>query len=208
MDPASLWEYFLVSLIPIVVIINPLSTIRIFLSLTRGMVREKKHDVAFLSSIVAFFILLFFAITGFWVFQLYSITVEAFRIAGGVALLAIGMDMLFPLRHEEKDSADFNAQIYIAPLAIPMTSGPGAITTTVILASGVPDILHQIVFCAAILAACAINYVALRFSENIDRVLGKEGLRALIKIMGLIVCLIAVQFIITGLKAVFPVLGG
>ncbi|MFH0927600.1 MAG: MarC family protein [Candidatus Micrarchaeota archaeon] len=202
------WEYFIVTLIPLLAIINPLSTIGVFLSLTRGMKKPDKHHIALLTSAVAFVILIFFALTGFWIFQVYSITIDAFRIAGGIALLAIGLNMLFPPKHEERHSSDFNSQIYIVPLAIPMTSGPGAITTTVILATNAPDLMHQIFFCIVILAACAINYVALRFSEHIDRLVGREGLTALVKIMGLIVCSIAVQFIVVGLKAVFPILAG
>jgi len=202
------WEFFLLVFVPIIVIINPLSTVGIFLSMTKGLTREERHKIAFRTSLVAFAILFFFALTGFWLFQIYSITIDAFRIAGGIALLTIGFHMLFPPRHEPKGSADFNSQIFIVPLAIPMTSGPGAITTTVILSGNIPDLMHQFIFWGALFLACSVNYVVLRFSENVDRLVGKEGLSALIKVMGLIVCSIAVQFIVTGLKGVFPILAG
>jgi multiple antibiotic resistance protein len=151
-------------------------------------------------------VLIFFALTGFWIFKIYSITIDAFRIAGGIVLLIIGLNMLFPKEGADKIKA-YSSQIYIVPLAIPMTSGPGAITTTVLLASNVANLWQEFMLWGAIFSACAINYIVLRFSENIDKILGREGLSAMIKIMGLFVASIGVQFIITGIKAVFPILG-
>ncbi len=206
MEIAGFWEYFLTMFIPIFVIINPVSTIGVFLSLTKGMLRDERHKIAFRSSLIAFCFLFFFALTGFWVFQIYSITVDSFRIAGGIALMAIGLNMLFPPKTQEEHNLDIASQVYIVPLAIPMTAGPGAITTTILLSGNIPDLWHQFIFWGAIFSACTINYIILRFSENIDKYLGKEGLSALLKIMGLLICSIAVQFVIVGLKAVFPIL--
>ena len=199
----ALDSYFLTSLVAILVIINPLSTIGIFISLTKGQKPHAQNRVAFRTSLVAFGVLFFFALTGLWLFKIYSITIDSFRIAGGIALLIIGLRMLFSTR--EKKSRDVKKDlIYIVPLAIPMTSGPGAISTVVLLAGQVSGLLESFTLWAAIFAACAINYVVLRFSEKILKVLGEEGLAALIRIMGLIVCAIGVQFITTGLAAVFP----
>ncbi len=199
--------YFLTSLVAILVIINPLSTIGIFLSLTKGQKAAEQNRVAFLTSLVAFIILFFFALTGLWLFKIYSITIDSFRIAGGIALLIIGLRMLFP--PPEQKSRDVRKDlIYIVPLAIPMTSGPGAISTVVLLAGQVAGLWQEFLLWAAVFAACSINYLVLRFSEKIDRILGQEGLTALIRIMGLIVCAIGVQFITTGLAAVFPKLAG
>lgn len=208
MDFENSWGFFILVFVPLMAIINPLSTIGIFLSLTKGLVREERHKIAFRTSIVAFCILFFFAVSGFWIFNIYSITIDSFRIAGGIALLTIGMHMLFPPKGEHKGADDGGSQIYIVPLAIPMTSGPGAITTTIILSGNIPDLWHQFMFWGAIFCACTINYLALRFSENIDRLVGKEGIAALVKIMGLVVCSIAIEFITAGLKHVFPILAG
>ncbi len=202
-DP--LFDYFLTSLIALLVILNPFSTIGLFLSLTKGNKRAEQNRIAFRTSLIAFCILFFFALTGFWLFKIYSITIDSFRIAGGIALFAIGFNMLFPPANERK--ADHKKDlIYIVPLAIPMTSGPGAITVAVVLSGQVMGLMQQFTLWLAIFAACAINYLVLRFSEPIDKILGKEGLIAMIKIMGLLVCAIGVQFIVNGLSAVFPVL--
>jgi len=208
MEIVGFWEYYITMLIPILVIMNPISTIGIFLSLTKNIHYEERHKIAFRTSLVAFCVLFFFALTGFGVFQIYSITIDSFRIAGGIALMAIGLNMLFPPKVQNKKTPDAISQIYIVPLAIPMTSGPGAITTTVILSGNIPDLWHQFIFWGAIFTACLINYLVLRFSEVIDRYLGREGLSAVLKIMGLLVCSIAVEFIVVGLKTVFPILAG
>lgn len=199
-------DYFLSSLIAILVIINPLSTIGLFLSLTKGLKVSEQNRIAFRTSLVAFCVLFFFALTGFWLFKIYSITIDSFRVAGGIALFAIGFRMLFPPASEKKPDARHDL-IYIVPLAIPMSSGPGAITVAVVLSGNVASLMQQFALWLAIFAACAVNYLVLRFSESIDKLLGKEGLTAMIKIMGLLVCSIGVQFIVNGLKAVFPVLG-
>ncbi|MFH1306995.1 MAG: MarC family protein [Candidatus Micrarchaeota archaeon] len=200
-------DYFLTSLIAILVILNPLSTIGVFLSLTKGMKKIEKYKVAFRSSLAAFCILFFFALTGFWIFQIYSITIDAFRIAGGIALMALGINMLFSNRGKEHEKGDFE-QIYLVPLAIPLASGPGTITATIVLAGNVLDLVHQFLLWGVLFVACAINYVALRFSENIDRLLGRDGIAAMVKIMGLLVLSVGVQFIITGLKGEFPMFLG
>jgi len=202
----ELWAYFLASLVSIIIIINPISTVGIFLSLTKNERKEERHKIAFLSSLAAFCILFFFALTGFWIFQAYSITIESFRIAGGIALLAIGLNMLFP--KDEEHPRVHSDQIYIVPLAIPMASGPGAITTIVVLAGNAIELWHQFLLWVALFFGCAVNYVVLRFSENIDQVLGKEGIGAMIRIMGLLIASLGVQFIITGLRAAFPILLG
>lgn len=199
-------DYFIASLIALLVILNPLSTIGLFLSLTKGLKVSEQNRIAFRTSLVAFCVLFFFALTGFWLFKIYSITIDSFRIAGGIALFALGFRMLFPPTSEKKPDARHDL-IYIVPLAIPMTSGPGAITVAVVLSGNVAGLMQQFALWLAIFTACAINYLVLRFSESIDKVLGKEGLTALIRIMGLLVCSIGVQFIINGLKAVFPILG-
>jgi len=204
--PPNAIDFFLTSFISIIIIINPLSTIGLFLSLTKNDREEERRKIAFMCSLTAFYVLVFFALTGYLVFQLYSITIEAFRIAGGLVLLVIGMRMLFPQNGHEKAMHATATQAFIVPLAIPMTSGPGAITTAVMLSSQITDPWLEIALWVAIMVACAINYVVLRYAGTIDRKLGPAAVASLIKIMGLMVCAVGVQFMITGLKGAFPLL--
>ncbi len=204
MDPLP--AFFVTAFISVLAIVNPLSTIGLYLSLTQGNSPER-NKIAFQTSLFSFCVLVFFALSGFFVFQIYGITVEAFRIAGGAVLMVIGMRMLFPSGSlSERHSA--GKQIFIFPLGIPMTSGPGAITTVVVLASQATNFWYELALWAAIFSACVVNFVVLRFSAAIHGVVGKAGIEALVKVMGLLVCAVAVQFIITGLLAAFPVLAG
>lgn len=205
MEPSLL--FFATCFISVIAIINPLSTIGVFLSLLRNDPPSERHKVAFRSSLAAFCVLIFFAITGYFVFQIYSITIDAFRIAGGMVLFYIGMRMLFPPAGDEHKHVP-GAQVYLVPLAIPFTSGPGAITTVVVLASQATDIWLEAALWAAVFAACAANYLVLRYSDIINQRLGQTGVTSLVKIMGLLVCAVGVQFVITGLKAAFPLLAG
>jgi len=190
--------------ISVFAIMNPLSTIGLFLSLTKNETPEEKGKIAFRTSLVAFCVLVFFSITGFLVFQIYGITIEAFRIAGGIVLLILGMRMLFP--PAQTGTPQYSGQIYIVPLGIPMTSGPGAITTVIVLASQATNFWMEAVLWIAVFCACTLNYLVLKFSRGISQVLGSEGVTALIKIMGLLVCAVGVQFMINGLKVAFPLL--
>jgi len=197
--------FYLTSLVSMLVIINPFSTISMLISLTKGAGNEKRDRAAFMSSVVAFCVLVFFALSGFLLFQIYSITLEAFRIAGGMILLLIGLKMFNPDERKAKHPK-FDRHTFVVPLAIPMTSGPGAITTAVVLASQAPDAWHALALWAAIFTACAINYIVLKLADPIRRAIGEDGTEAMTKIMGLLVCAVGVQFIITGLKVAFPLL--
>lgn len=203
-DP-RMWEFALTSFIAIMIIINPLSTIGLFLSLTKNDKEKERSKIAFMCSLASFMVLVFFALTGFLVFQLYSITLEAFRIAGGVVLLIIGLRMLFPPANEQKEIR-VGQEVWLVPLAIPMTSGPGAILSAVVLSSQVTNPWLEISLWVAIFVACAINFIVLRNAGWVDRRIGPTGTEALIKVMGLLVCAVGVQFMITGLKAAFPLL--
>ncbi len=202
---ADIIAFAVTAFISVIAIMNPLSTTGLFITLTKGEGKAQKHRIAIKTSKTSFFILIFFAITGFLVFQIYSITLEAFRIAGGIVLLVIGMQMMFPSQ-EKEGRHSFGSQIYLIPLSIPMSAGPGAITTVIVLASQTIDFWHQLVLWVAILFACSVNFFVLRSSDVINRKLGAHGITALVKIMGLLVCAVAVQFMIDGLKATFGVL--
>lgn len=204
MDPLP--AYFVTAFISVLAIVNPLSTIGLYLSLTQGN-SSGRNKIAFQTSLFAFCVLVFFSLSGFLVFQIYGITVEAFRIAGGAVLMVIGMRMLFP-SGAPSDRHSAGKQIFIFPLGVPMTSGPGAITTVVVLASQATNFWYELALWVAIFLACAANFIVLRFSAAIYNRVGKAGVEAMIKIMGLLVCAVAVQFVITGLLAAFPVLAG
>jgi multiple antibiotic resistance protein len=203
MDPTL--TFGIAAFISVLAIINPVSTIAVFLTLTRKMKAHMQNVIAFRSSLAAFCVLFFFALTGFLVFQLFDITIDAFRIAGGIVIFVIGMRILFPPEHDSNEDGA-GESVYLMPLAVPMASGPGAITTVVVLASQATSFGLEFVLWSAIFLACAVNFIVLRFSGGIRKAIGNNGVAVLNKIMGLIICAVGVQFVITGLISVFHVL--
>jgi multiple antibiotic resistance protein len=207
--------FFLAAFAAIFVIVNPFSTASVFLSITRGDAKDKKKFMAKKASITAFVVLIVFALVGSYILGFFSITVDAFKIAGGIIIGGVGMKMLqakrehLPTKKEEKDASD-KEDISIIPLAIPMLSGPGSITTAIVLAGEASGLIDLGGLLVAIFLVCVISYLILINANIIDKFLGETGKRVIDRIMGLIVLVVGVQFIINGITGVimsWPIFG-
>ncbi len=205
-------EFIPGAIIAIIVISNPVSTLAMFYTLTESMSEKAKLRTAKKSSRYSLSILLFFAITGMMLFQIFSFSVGAFRIAGGILLIATALDMLYP--KEGVDTiADPTRDISLIPMAIPFISGPGTIVTVVVLTStakklaggdaGIAAVAYSGVF-LGIIILISISYFVMVRSEKLFSLMREEGRNALTKLMGLIVLSIAIQFIINGIGDVLP----
>ncbi|MFY9193816.1 MAG: MarC family protein [Methanoculleus sp.] len=212
----DLLSFALLSFSSIIIVVNPLAATLLFVSLTGTMEGTTKLKVALDSSKFALVVLLAFTIGGGWILQLFGITIEAFRIAGGLLLFGIGMDMVYAKtsrtqmtateKYEGQDADD----IAVMPLAIPMISGPGAITSVIVLmneAVGMGIAAIAIVPVAAV-TAVVITYYMMRHSDIIVQRIGQREYRAVNRLMGMLLIAIAVQFIIIGLRTAFPILTG
>lgn len=205
-------EFIPGAIIAIIVISNPVSTLAMFYTLTESMSEEGKLRTAKRSSRYSLGILLFFALTGMLLFQIFNFSVGAFRIAGGILLIATALDMLYP--KEGMDTvADPTRDISLIPMAIPFISGPGTIVTVVVLTSTAKNLGNGDAGIAAvayggvilgILILIAISYLVMVHSERLFSLMREEGRKALTKLMGLIVLSIAIQFIINGIGDVLP----
>lgn len=206
--------FTLLALSSIIIIVNPLGATLIYVSLTTSLDRAQKDIIARDSCRFALIVLLFVAVLGAWILQLFGITLEAFRIAGGILLFGIGMEMVYAKtsrtkltateRYESRDMDD----IAFMPIAIPMIAGPGAITTTIVLmneASVMTPLAIAIVF-VSIMLSIAITYVMMRNSDYIMTKVGQREYRAINRLMGMLLIAIAVQFVINGIKIAFPML--
>jgi len=209
-------SFVLLSVSSIIIVINPLAATLLYVSLTEGMEEVQRRSVARVACTYALAVLLVFAIAGGLILQLFGITLEAFRIAGGFLLFGIGMEMVQAKTSRTKISATekYESQdaddIGVMPLAIPMIAGPGAITTAIVLTNGATS-SHPVgiaVVIGAILIAIGITYLMLTNSERIMRHVGQREYRAVNRLMGMMLIAIAVQFVITGIKAAFPILAG
>jgi multiple antibiotic resistance protein len=189
-------------------IINPLSAAPMYLALTDGYTAEHRRRTLRSAIVTAFLVLVVFALLGGTIFQLFGITIDAFRIAGGFIFFGIGMDMLQAKRsrvkatEEEEREATTREEVGVTPLGIPMISGPGAITTVMVLMTQAPTAARVAIVFASVVAVLAISWLALSAAPRLMRFFGQTGLNVMTRVMGLLVTVIAVQFIIDGARPI------
>ncbi len=189
-------------------LINPLGTMPIFMSMTSTLSDSKRKQTAKKASLVAFFTIIAFAFSGQVLFQFFGISVDSFRIVGGVIFFAMGWDMLQArlgsIKHtEDEEKIDaYVDDISITPLAIPMICGPGAITNAIILMEDAQTIVQKIVLISVIAFVLLLTYLILMGSSKITEKLGETGNKVMMRLMGLIVMVIAVEFFFSGLKPI------
>lgn len=208
---ANPFSFGLLTFSAIFFVLNPFAVIPLFLVITDGDSTAKKRWQAFKASGVATLTLLVFAAAGGYIFRLFGITIGAFRIAGGILLFLMSVDMLRaqPSRTrsspEEQEEGAAKQDVAIIPLGIPMLAGPGAIATvTVIMGEAVPDAMRISLVVGAIVLAGIVTYLLLRAAEFLRAALKTSGLNILDRLMGLILAAVAVQFVVGGVRDVLP----
>jgi len=209
-------SFVLLSLSSVIIIINPLGATLIYVSFTTAMDRPARDAIAKDACRYALIILLTVAVLGTWILQLFGITLEAFRIAGGILLFGIGMEMVYAktsrtkLTATEKYESRDEEDVAMMPLAIPMIAGPGAITTTIVLmneAVTITPVAIGVVF-FSIIISIAITYAMMMNSDYIMKKIGQREYRAINRLLGMLLIAIAVQFVINGIRLAFPILAG
>lgn len=179
------------------------------LALTHGFTAAERRDAIVKAVLVATGVLVAFALAGQYIFQFFGFTIAAFQIAGGVLLFKVAWDMMHGQRPKTKmtqaddEEADQRSQIGIAPLGIPLLAGPGAITTVIIYMSGPLDAFERGLFLVILIVVMALSFVILAGSEKIYKRIGGTGTLVVVKVFGLILGAIAVQFILNGVKLAF-----
>jgi multiple antibiotic resistance protein len=202
--------FALVAFPSLVVIINPVMVTSVFITLTANATPEAKRAIIRKTTLIAFIVLLVFAVSGTLIFKFFSITIGAFQIAGGIILFSVAMGMLHARTSrtkqtpEEMDEAMGREDIAVVPLAIPIVSGPGAITTVVVLSGETRAAPNMAILFVAIVVAMAIVFVMLRNAARIQRFMGPSGLNIATRLMGLVLAAVAVQFVIHGVESVLP----
>jgi multiple antibiotic resistance protein len=189
-------------------IINPLGTMPIFMTMTASLSKDRRKQTAKKATLVAFFTILAFAFSGQILFNFFGISVNSFRIVGGVIFFTMGWDMLQArlgsFKHtDDEDKLDaYVEDISITPLAIPMICGPGAITNAIILMEDAGEIKQKIVLVLVIAFMLFLTYLILIGASKITEKLGSTGNKVMMRLMGLIVMVIAVEFFFSGLKPI------
>ncbi len=205
------FTFFIYAFTSIFAIVNPFSGVMAFVSLTSQMPARDKLYVAKRSVVIACIIAIIFSIAGEYVLNaLFKISVDHLRVAGGILLFMVAMDMLFArttresITTEEMTDAQQREDVSIFPMAMPMLTGPGAITTTILVTqAGGGDPYSRIAVIAAILLTFIITYVIFRFSDTYNRVVGLTGMMVMTRLMGLFLAAIAVDFIALGIKGIY-----
>lgn len=191
-------------------VVDPPAAAPIFLSMTANDSAEHKRRTAFRAALAACIILALFAALGTFIFRLLGISLGAFRIAGGLLLFLLAVDMLRAQSSRQRTSPEEQAEgverndISLFPLAIPMLAGPGAISTVMVLVSRVEHYWHYAVIYASIAITAVGAYFVLKGALVLERRLGHTGLNVMQRVMGLILAAVAVQFVIEGIHAVLP----
>mgnify|MGYP005846794105 CR=1 FL=1 len=209
--PTDLLPFFIFSVSSLFTLVNPIGIAPLFLGMTEQYDPTRRSVAARRGVLTAFLVMVAFAITGNLIFKFFGITINAFRIAGGFLFFRIGLDMmearLSRTKHSRKEDSEAltREDIGIIPLGVPVISGPGAITSTMILSGETQSVAGLGIVILAILITLSATYVVLRTAPKISALLGNSGMRIITRIMGLIVMVIAVQFMIDGIK---PILTG
>ena len=191
-------------------VVDPMAAAPIFITMTADDSGEHKRRTALRAAIGTFVTLALVAALGGLIFRLLGISLGAFRIAGGLLLFLLAVDMLRAERSRQRTSPEEEAEgvdkpdVSLFPLTIPMLAGPGAISTVMLLVSRVEHYWHYGVILAAITLTATGAYYVLRGATFLERRLGKTGINVMQRVMGLILAAVAVQFVVEGVQSVLP----
>ncbi len=202
MDPLSSLQFGLLALTSILAIMNPVSTVAVFSTLTGELDGKEQQVVIRTSMQVALFVLLFFAFTGQLLFVVFGLTLPAFKIAGGILILILAIGMLQPKK--VKYTPDELDNIAIVPLAFPLTCGAGTITTVILLASEAQGITESLLVYASVIIAVGISYLGMQNTPRIMAIFGDHEIRVFMRLLAIFVLAIGVQFLISGVGEALP----
>ena len=199
-------EYFLAIFIPLFIIVNPSSTLALFSAVTSSYSKKDSRKTAKTATIYAAILLIIFAFAGSAILSYLQIQIYSLRIAGGILLAFVGLDMTRRGQQfgESPPGKEHKADFALVPLAMPSLAGPGAITVTIVSMQTITDISWTIRIAftiIAILITMIITFLIFLSSGFVIKALGKKGMDAFTRVMGLLTVAIAIQFALTGLAS-------
>jgi len=201
--------FFLTAFVSLFALLDPIGVAPIFVFMTPANSAAEKKSMALRACLFVFCVLVFFAATGSVIFRFLGITMGAFRIAGGLILLKISLDMIearvSPARHtlREDEEGRLKEDVAIVPLGVPLLAGPGSISGVIVLMSRASSLLTQSLVFLAIGLNVLVAYSVLRHASRIGELLGETGQGVFIRIMGLLLAAISVEFILSGIQVYF-----
>ena len=201
-------QFALVTFTSILFLVDPIAVVPTFLAITQGETLERRRATARRACIAAGILLIVFAAAGNLIFRAFGITLPAFRIAGGAILWLVAMDMLRGERRTQESEAEIDEgirkdDVALTPLAMPMLAGPGAISTVMVLSGQARTPARAAVIYASIVVTLVISWIMLRVGDRVMSRFGQTGIRVIMRLMGLMLAAVAVQFIVTGIREAF-----
>ena len=188
------------------IIMDPPGLVPVFIALTQGMSAEQRRTIAVRACIVAGVLMILFLFVGEAVLGFIGISMDAFRIAGGILLFLTALDMLFQRRQARRadnaaeGQAEHQDDPSVFPLALPLIVGPGAITTIILLAGNATSAADFGAIAGVLMAVLLITFLAFLVAPTIERALGKTGLNIVTRVLGMLLAALAVQFVLDGLR--------
>ena len=202
-------QFFIFCLTTLFTLINPIGISPMLIIMTQRFPQKEKINIAKKGSLTAFITLVLFSLLGSVIFNFFGITIEAFQIMGGILFFRNGLRMLdskigrsrtTPAEQEESEESD---DIAVSPIGIPLIAGPGAITAAMLLSSQTPQLYSYFTLISSIFFVLSLVYIILRNGNVILKLLGTTGIRIIQRLMGLILMVIAVQFVINGVISIY-----
>lgn len=204
----DIFDTFIVILVTLIIIMDPLGNLPFFLLFTEGNTHQEQMRMAGIAVAAACVILIFFGVTGDAILRFFGIGLPAFQVTGGFILFVYSLQMLrlipgtIKSTDEEEQEGITKENVALVPLATPLLAGPGAITTIVVWQRSFSSPLRLPLLAVAIVIACLVIYFVFYFGEKIHNILGVGGIRVVSRLMGLLLAVIAIQFIVDGIKQI------
>lgn len=203
-----MFDIFIFQVTSLFTMINPIAAVPIYIALTEAMTPKAARWVAMRAAVTAFIALSVFALLGEAIFSFFNISVNGLRVAGGILFFVMGFEMLrgrtVPKRVDGETDGDFGSDVAVTPIGIPMVAGPGAITMVILVIQESKNLENataaSISLFIAIAVVCFLVAIILASGRQLLAKLGRSGSKILMRLMGLIVMLIAVEFFFAGIK--------
>lgn len=204
-------DLFISAFVTLFVVIDPPGCAPIYASLTTGASAAQRRAMAFRATLIAAMILVFFAMFGEGLLSFLHIDLDSFRIAGGIMLFIIAIDMVFEKRTERREqraeklmATQEVEDVSVFPMAMPMLAGPGSIASVMLLVSQNNGLDRALVIFGALALVLLITLMALLAAGPFMRLIGNKGEAVITRLLGVLLAALAAQFVIDGLKASFP----
>lgn len=206
MSASPLFEFALLAFVSMFTMVNPVGVIPVFAAMTAKLSPQESHRVARKAALTALFILLAFALTGQWIFRFFSISADSLRVVGGVIFFFMGYEMLQArltrTQFDDETTHEYINDIAITPLGIPIICGPGAITNAILLMNEARAPVEYGIVLGVIALLILITYLMLLGAKQVTHLIGENGNKVMLRLMGLIVMVIAVEFFFNGLTPI------